>query len=296
MSDRVLDGKVIVITGAGQGLGRAYAEAATAAGATLLVNDINEVSANETVSILQAAGGTAAAHVADVTDWDASRGIVERCVREFGRIDGLVNNAGTVRPQLMVDETEEIIRRTIDINVYGTMFITVHAARKMVEQGSGAIVNIASGNQCGTPLFAAYGASKSAVASLTYSWAMELEEHGVRVNAISPSAHTAQHDLIEEIVGFNPEARKWPSKEDNASVVVFLLSDLSEKLNGQVVRVDYRHMSVCGHPVIVYPRAVVEDFSVEQVAQEFDELLNDHLQPLGIVGAEIEHRGALVFE
>src|SRR5262249_26173746 len=157
------------------------------------VNDLDEELAAGTAERINAAGGRAVACAGDVSDWDAAKAIVDSCVSEFGGIDGLVNNAGIVAFTMMVDETEENIRCIISVNLLGTIFGGAHAARAMVAGGSGgAIVNVSSGNQCGHVYMGTYGASKGAVSSLTYAWARELAEHGIRVNAISPNAHTHQ--------------------------------------------------------------------------------------------------------
>lgn len=288
MSTNALEGRRIVVTGAGMGLGAAYADAAAAAGASVLVNDLRPEPAAETAERIITAGGKAVPFAADVSNWDAAKQIIDRCVTEFGGIDGLVNNAGIVTFTKMLDETEENIRRIIDVNTFGTIFVGVHAARAMVEGGSGgAIVNVTSGNQCGHVYVTTYGASKGAVASLTYAWARELAEHNIRVNAISPNAHTHQIDQMLEQFGRNLEHAELPPKEHNAALMTFLLSDASEKLSGQVVRIDSEGINVMGHPVVVHPQAQLDEWSVDAISGAFANGLGDHLQPLGIAEADV---------
>ena len=295
MTSGPLAGRRVVVTGAGMGLGAAYAEAVAAAGAAVLVNDLDPELATATAERVTVSGGRAVAHAADVADWDAARGIAERCVAEFGGIDGLVNNAGILgRLRPIYDETENVARRVFDVNVLGTLFVGVHAARAMVDaKAGGAIVNVSSGNQCGHALHSTYGASKGAVSSLTYAWAVDLAEHGIRVNAISPNAFTNQIEEEIEQLGHNPEDRDYPSRDDNAAVVTFLLSDASERLNGQIVRVDHGHVSVMAHPLVAAPRVAIKEWSIDALAKAFEDGLADQLQPLGIATAEVRHLAPL---
>ncbi len=132
-----LSGRAVLLTGAGRGLGRAYAEAAAREGARVVVNDVDAEAAREVGAAIESASGTCAVHVGSVADWASAKEMVELCVREFGRIDGLVNNAGThylVAPQ---DDEESQIKETIESNVMGTMFCGVHAMRAMIQQGEG---------------------------------------------------------------------------------------------------------------------------------------------------------------
>lgn len=176
--------------------------------------------------------------------------------------------------------------------MHGTIGPSVHAARAMITSGGGAIVNVSSGNQCGHVEFATYGASKGAVSSLTYAWAAELGPKGIRVNAISPNAHTKMIDDLEAQLGGNPEERDYPSESDNAAVVVYLLSKRASHVNGQVIRVDKDLVSVTSHPVVVEPRAAIR-YSPANVAAIFDGDLRGNLQPLGISIAAIQHTDLL---
>jgi NAD(P)-dependent dehydrogenase (short-subunit alcohol dehydrogenase family) len=160
----------------------------------------------------------------------------------------------------------------------------------MVAAGSGGtIVNVSSGNQCGHKDLVTYGATKGAVSTLTYGWARELEEHGIRVNAISPNAHTGQIDQAIAHYGHNPEHAVLPEPADNAAIVTYLLSDLSHKLNGQIVRLEHGFLNVMGHPVAVHPRVAMGEWTVETVAWAFADTLDEHLQPAGLSEAELRH-------
>lgn len=288
---RLLEGRIVVVTGAGAGLGAEYARQIAAAGAAVVVNDLAAEAAERTVAMIREAGGDAIAFAADVADWDSAAELIAACVEHYGAIDGLVNNAGIIgRVGSMLDTDPESLARVLRVNVHGTAGPAVHAARAMLAAGrGGAIVNVSSGNQSGHVGFASYGASKGAVSTLTYAWAAELGPRGIRVNAISPNAHTAMTDDLEAQLGENPEEREYPSESDNASVVVFLLSERAARLNGQVVRVDSGYLSVTSHPSVVSPRAQIE-YSPERVAEVFEGELADRLQPLGISLADIRHK------
>jgi NAD(P)-dependent dehydrogenase (short-subunit alcohol dehydrogenase family) len=278
----VLDGKAVIITGAGRGLGAAYAIHAARHGAAVVVNDVDSAEAHQTVERIAAAGGTAIAHVGDVASWAEAAGLINRCVQEFGRLDGLVNNAGIIRVSRPEDMREADYRDLMEVNVLGPCYCGTHAMRHMLNEGHGVIVNVTSGAQAGSPLLAGYGATKGAIASLTFSWAMDLAGTGVRVNAISPMADTRMFDpklRVDEAAAGQPPG---PQPEDNAPVVVFLLSDGSSHLNGQVVRIDGTRLSLMTHPAILEPVLSEDKWTVEAIGEAFRDHLDFHVVPLGV--------------
>lgn len=282
----VLAGRVVIITGAARGLGAAYARGIAQAGAAVVVNDIDGDEAESVARSIREAGGRAVAHPADITDWEAAAGLIDRAVAEFGRLDGLVNNAGFFDLALPQDEKESSIRRAVDVNLIGSSFCGVHALRHMVSVGSGAIVNVTSGQQMGGSATAIYGATKAAVAALTYSWAMDVAEHGVRVNAISPNAHTRMADRYAAFLGSGGTQNIGLAPEVNAPLVVYLLSDLSRQLNGQVVRMNGSELMLCTHPANLAPALRREVWDVPAIAEAFATDFADRLQPLGIQTVE----------
>lgn len=290
MSDAALEGRRVVVTGAGLGLGAVYAEMAAAHGAAVLVNDLDAELAASTAERIAAAGGRARPFAADVSDWESAHRIVDACVGEFGGIDGLINNAGILGRVRPIHEEQQNARRTIEVNVLGTLYVAAHAAREMVAaRAGGVILNVSSGAQCGLVLQGTYCASKGAVATYTYSWSRDLLEHGIRVNAIAPNSPTAQLEQLIEQLGYNPEKNHsaYPTKEDNATVAVYLLSDLSEKINGQVVRVAHGSLTLMSHPMIIEPGADMDTWSVAAVADAFEERLGGVLQPIGVKVGEV---------
>lgn len=272
----VLTGKAVVITGAGAGLGRAYALAAAAQGAGVVVNDVDAEGADEVTGEILAAGGQAVAAAQSVTGWDDSRSVIDSCLRAYGQIDGLVNNAGVLTLSNPWEADELSIRRTVEVNVVGSLFMGTHALEVMVAQGHGSIVNITSSAQLGLPMMAAYSATKGALASLTYSWALDGARYDVRVNAYSPVASTAMTDMSPVVP---PDL---PSPEDNAAAVVYLLSDLSHGITGQVIQRRGDRLILMSHPDFTQHTARADAWTLEAIEGLFDPVLRKHLQPVGL--------------
>jgi NAD(P)-dependent dehydrogenase (short-subunit alcohol dehydrogenase family) len=227
-----LDGKAVVVTGAGRGLGAAYATAAAANGASVLCADLDADAAQCTAAAIVEAGGTAVAEQVDVSEWAAATALIQGCVERFGAIDGLVNNAGVVAVASLKEQTEDGLRRVIEVNLLGTAFCGTLALRRMTDRGAGSIVNVTSGAAFGMPRLAGYSASKGGVTSLTYTWAAEVAGTGVRVNAVSPNARTP---LADRLAAAFPDIEVGAdTPESNAAAVVHLLSDAAADVNGQV--------------------------------------------------------------
>lgn len=280
----LLDGKAIVVTGAGRGLGRAYARLAAQEGARVIVNDIDAAAAAEVVQSIREGGGEALANAGDISTWDGAGAMIAACVDTFGSIDGLVNNAGLFylsRPQ---DERPERMRSIVEVNVLGPAYCGVHALRHMMSQGSGSIVNVTSGAHAGISDQALYGATKGAVASLTYAWAVDVAGTGVRVNAISPIAKSRMYDIMLAYKGPKNSRDTTIQPEDNAAPVVFLLSDAAAHINGQVVRISPPRLSLVAHPSEAPAYALNERWTVADVERAFANELKDSLQPLGMTG------------
>jgi len=283
----MLEGKAVVITGSGSGLGAAYAREAASLGAQVVVNDVNEENAAAIVGEITEAGGKAVGCIGDVSSWEFAETLIQTCIDHFGKIDALVNNAGILRHGKITDMTEADLRRMLEINTIGTAACATHAIRAMLAQGTPAsIINVASGSQAGDIALGGYGASKAAVASLTYSWAMELKDTNVRVNAISPLAHTA---MAQSNMGFlaqqsaNREVvyTTLPDPAGNAPVVSFLISDASIGINGQVIRIAGEQLSFVTHPMIADP--VLEgEWTPETVVKAFAESLSQNQCKLGL--------------
>jgi len=276
-----LDGKAVVITGAGRGLGSAYARLAAREGARVVVNDIDADTAAEVVAAIAGFGGEAAADTSDISTWDGAAALMQGCVSRFGRLDGLVSNAGLFYLSRPEDEVAERVRAIVDVNVLGPIHCGIHALRIMRTQGSGSIVNVTSGAHAGISDMAMYGATKGAVASLTYGWAVDVAGSGVRVNAVSPIAKSRMYDtMLAYSGGKGTDTAVTP--DDNAAPVVFLLSDAAQGINGQIVRINPPRLSLIAHPAEVPVHATSGGWTVADVARAFREELRDSLQPLGL--------------
>ena len=271
----VLDGKAVIVTGAGRGLGRAFALDAGAQGASVVVNDIDADAAEKVAAEIAESGGQAVASVGSVADWERAAGLVARCLKEYGAVDGLVNNAGVLNLAPPWAETEESIRRVVEVNLLGALFVGSHAVRAMIDQGSGSIVNITSSAQLGLGTMGTYGATKGALASLTYSWSVDLGGYFVRVNAYAPVARTAMAEMSPVLP---PD---MPAPADNAAIVTYLLSDLSDGITGQVIQRRGDRLVVLAHPRLTEHGADADDWTVETVVDRFEPVLRQHQEPVG---------------
>jgi NAD(P)-dependent dehydrogenase (short-subunit alcohol dehydrogenase family) len=169
---------------------------------------------------------------------------VDVAIGAFGRLDGLVNNAGVFYVAAPEEDDPARAAEMVAVNLLGTIYCGLAAARHMVVHRGGAIVNDTSGAQSGMSRRGAYGATKGATASLTYSWAMDLQVHGVRVNAVSPIARTAMVDYGVALGERGTEIRP----EHVAPLVTYLMSDAAAAVTGQVIRFDGPELSVLSRP------------------------------------------------
>jgi NAD(P)-dependent dehydrogenase (short-subunit alcohol dehydrogenase family) len=278
-----LRGKAVVVTGAGRGLGAAYASLAAAEGAAVVVNDVDVERAREVVAEIGAAGGRAVADGSDIASWDGAGALIAHCVDAFGAIDGLVNNAGIFRLAGPYDQDPEDFRAVVEVNLLGTAYCGLHAIRAMTR---GSIVNVTSGAHAGSADMGAYGASKGGVASLTYCWAVDLAGSGIRVNAVSPNAQTRMAEAFEKHLGEKAQRQNiGKPAEQNAPAVVYLLSDLSASVHGQVVRMDGTELSLIRHPAVIGDGLNDPEWTVEAVAAAFTGELAGCVQPLGLFRA-----------
>ncbi|MFL5843501.1 MAG: SDR family NAD(P)-dependent oxidoreductase [Solirubrobacteraceae bacterium] len=279
----LLNGKRIVVTGGARGLGRAYALSCAQEGGSVMVNDLDQVAVDAVVEEIRAAGGTAAGHAGSVAAWADAGALIDGCVEAFGGIDGLVNNAGITAVGEPWEFGEEDLRRVVDVNLLGTLNCGTHALRAMVAQGSGTILNVTSGALLGIREHSLYGATKGAVMSLTYGWALDAAPHGVRVNALSPLARTK---MSEAWANRDAAHMDEPPPEAVAPVVAYLLSDRAAAISGQVIRLDAGGLSLMTPPA--FPASVpVEPRTVDEVARVFGEQLRAALEPVGFGRADL---------
>lgn len=286
----LLAGRAVIVTGAGRGLGRAYARHAASAGASVLVNDVDADEARSVVTEIASAGGTAIASGHDVSDPDDVDAMVAACVEAFGGLAGLVNNAGLYHEAPPWEERPAAMRRAVLVNVLGALQCQAAASAVMRERGGGAIVNASSGGMFGFPSVSTYAATKGALAALTYSAALDLEAAGVRVNAISPMAYTrmTEHATGRELTPSTQDAPPLAGIEDKppeavAPLVTFLLSDLADGITGQFLRFDGHRISVVTTNAFAdHPHVTADGWDPSAIAAAFAGPLAGHLQPYGV--------------
>lgn len=256
--DILLTGQVAVVTGGGGGIGRAIALACASVGAHIVIGDIIPERCEETAARVREMGCQALAVPTDVSDTSQVGKLIESAASHFGRIDILVNNAGGVSRKAFIEQSERSWRRLIDLNLVSMLAATSAAAPIMIRgQRGGSIINVSSIEASrAAPNFAVYGACKAGMLSFTRTMALELADHGVRVNAIAPD-YTVTPGVRGNHTGpVDPAAWIQPTAQQNdvtarriplgragidsecGNVAVFLASPMSSYITGAVIPVD----------------------------------------------------------
>jgi len=239
-----LKGKVAIVTGAAQGIGRGIALALAKEGAKVVVSDISDKIA-DVVREIESLGSEALAAKANVADSKETEKMANAAIKKFGRIDILANNAGIYPFKPLVEMKEEDWDRVMGVNLKGVFNCTKAVLPKMIEQKSGNIINISSiaGAVVGYINLAHYCASKGGVLGFTRAAALELAQYGVRVNAIAPGAvetpgtKVVGEEALKQVTQTIP-LKRIGQPEDVANLVVFLASDDSSYITGQLIVAD----------------------------------------------------------
>jgi NAD(P)-dependent dehydrogenase (short-subunit alcohol dehydrogenase family) len=274
-----LEGKVVAITGAGRGIGRAVAEFCAREGASVVVNDYgvsidgkeptSEV-ADEVVEAITAAGGKAVANANSVTTMEGGASIVQSAVDSFGRLDGIVTVAGILRERMFFNMVEEEWDPVIETHLKGTFTVFRAAAPLFREQRSGSYVAFTSGAFAGSVAQANYSAAKGGIVSLARSVAAGMYKYGVRSNVVAPVAKSRMSGNV-------PFGVEMGEPEDVAPMVGFLLSDHSKDVTGQIYTANGGKIAVWNQPVEVREMRKDGRWTVDEIAARFSEVGQEEL-------------------
>ena len=292
-----LTGKVAIVTGSGRGIGRAYAEALVAAGASVVINDVDAEVAAETVRELSAAGGRVVAEVCAVGSTESAARLVQRAIDEFGRLDIMVTNAGILRDGVLWKMTDDAFDKVIETHLRGTFTCARAAAVQMRAQGQGGrIVLIGSeAGQRGNFGQGNYAAAKAGIAAAARTWSMELARDHITVNAIIPNALTRMiasipgmgdavaaaergeplPDVVRKAMGMGLAAEVAP-------LLVFLCSNEAQAVSGQCVGIGGDKIALWSHPEEVAAAYTEGGWTAEKIAAVWGTTIGRRLEPVGI--------------
>ncbi len=248
---KMVEGKVVVVTGAGAGIGRDLALALAQEGASVVVNDVGDA-AHAVVREIADAGGRALASIGSVSEADSASRIIDGAVEHFGRIDGVINNAGILRDRIFHKMSADEWDAVIKVHLYGSFYMSRAAANHFKEQGSGAFVHMTStSGLIGNLGQANYNAAKMGIAALSKTIALDMQKFNVRSNCIAPFAWTA---MTSSIPTDTPDQKarvekfKQMTPAKIAPLAVFLLSDAAADVNAQVFTVRNNEVFLMSQP------------------------------------------------
>lgn len=281
-----LDGRVAIVTGAGRGIGRSVARLLAQQGAAVVVNDLGAAldgtgtdvtPAQQVVTDIARAGGSAAASAADISDHAAAEDLIRTTISEFGRLDVLVNVAGILRDRMVFNMTEQEWDDVVRVHMKGTFnttkFAAAHWRSLRDESAQNRIINFTSGSGLhGAPGQPNYAAAKMGIVGLTYSCANSLARYGVTANAISPGASTRMTDSVPEDRRRVRTATQDERSPDNvAPMVAYLASEASHWINGQVIRASGYEVSLYNTPEPVIRLIGTEPWQMDELASQVEQ-------------------------
>lgn len=253
-----LKGKRALVTGGTHGLGMAMAEGLAEAGAELVISSTTPEKLKKAIAHYQSKGYTASGYIFDITDEEEAARKVKEINTNQGSIDILVNNAGIIKRELAIDMSPADFRRVIDVDLVGAFIMSQLVVKDMIERGGGKIINICSMmSELGRDSVSAYAAAKGGLKMLTQNLATEWAKYNIQVNGIGPgyfaTTQTAPirvdgNPFNDFIINRTPAAR-WGDPEDLAGTAVFLASQASQFVNGQVIYVDGGILATIGKPL-----------------------------------------------
>ena len=277
----ILDGKAAVVTGGGRGIGRGHCLHLGEQGASVVVNDIDIEEARTVVEEISAKGGKAIANDANIATREGARALVQQCVDEFGAIHAAVNNAGNVRDRSFLKMSDEEFEAVVNVHAYGTFRVGQEAALRFKDQGTGgSIVNTVSAAHFGNFGQTNYAGAKGMIASMTYTWAVELSRYGIRVNAISPSGSTRMSQGFKS--GGEQVDFPFIDPNQNGAFVAFLCSDEADWVTGQIFGTGNGRVQIVEQPA--YGTALYsEDLGVDGIVAKFRNVFGTKLEPFGLM-------------
>ncbi|MFC7403240.1 SDR family NAD(P)-dependent oxidoreductase [Citricoccus sp. GCM10030269] len=291
-----LNGKVAIVTGSGAGLGLAYAQELARQGASVIINDVNQETADAAVSSITDAGGQAAAVVAPVGSTETADQLVKTAVDTFGGLDILVTNAGILRDKSLLKMSDEDFDAVINVHVKGTFTCVRSAFAYFKENGvAGRIVTIGSPTgQRGNFGQTNYAAAKAGIVGMVRTWALEMKKAGVSVNAVIPVAATAMTKTIpffraaveadergEAMPEFFRKELGFGPAQDVAGVIAFLSSDAAAGISGQAIGVGGDRLQIWSHPEPAVTEYHDGGWDYETMLSEGKALLEANLQTVG---------------
>lgn len=292
---KIMDGKVVLVTGAGGGIGRDIALAAAAAGAAVVVNDLGaslkgtgqtELAAQNVVDEITAAGGSALANADSVADPDAAREMVDLAVKEFGRIDAVVNNAGILRDGFFHKMTYEDFDAVVKVHLYGAFNTSRAASDHFRTQESGALVHMTStSGLIGNLAQANYAAAKLAITAFSKSVALDMKRWNVRSNCIAPFAWSR---MISSIKVDTPEQEarveklKQMTPAKVAPMAVYLASDRAADVTGQIFAVRNNEIFLINQPRPIRSVHSGDGWTPEAIADHAIPALKANFMPLEV--------------
>jgi NAD(P)-dependent dehydrogenase (short-subunit alcohol dehydrogenase family) len=276
----ILEGKAAVVTGGGRGVGRGHCLHFAEQGASVVVNDVDAAEARAVVDEIERSGGRAVANSADIGTRKGAQELVTQCVDEFGAIHAVVNNAGIVRDRSFLRMSDEEWEDVIRIHAGGTFWCSQEGALRMRAQGiGGSIVNTVSAVQMGNFGQTNYSAAKGAIASMTYTWSIELARFGIRVNAISPMATTRMTATLE---GGKGAPGRFLDPNLNGPIVAYLCSDEGSWITGQVFGTGGDRVVIMRHPKYDTGMFRPGGWDVETLRENMPKFFRGQLERVGL--------------